>query len=509
MLNDIKDNPELLEIFDEQCVIWWNKNDLIDFIINIIEKYFDKNSNTYNLSIQFKLSIQSLIDKPIELLELINECLKPKEIEKKQFGEVFTPMSLVNEMLDKLPDEVWLDHTLKWFDPAAGMGNFSIAVYLRLMDSLYDLFNDYDALKKHILENMLYASELNKKNAIIYKQIFDINNEYKLNLYNGDTLNLDIYKEFGIKKFDIIMGNPPYNKGGIRSHTGKQLGETNETIWPKFVNLALDLLNPEGYLLFINPLSWLKKSHSLHNRLLEKHIIWLKLWDNIKSLANINGKIPISLYVLHNKINKTKNTTEIISEIQSKNKILFANEFLNKEYSIPLAYHNIFNKLINFIETHNIKLEFSTKTVKSNKDKIKLPNEYELEDMLAIDTYTIKDGYIVKTALETHPDANKRKIIIANKSSFKGIFIDEGKLSLTGNHKFYILGDNLELIVKIFGFKLIDVISHYTKYGQDFLDNEVFSYIPDIRKLNIDNISELDFYKLIGITEAEIKSFSG
>jgi len=35
------------------------------------------------------MSLQSLIDNPKELLELITECLKPKYIEKKQFGEVF------------------------------------------------------------------------------------------------------------------------------------------------------------------------------------------------------------------------------------------------------------------------------------------------------------------------------------------------------------------------------------------------------------------------------------
>ena len=49
----------------------------------------------YNISIQFKMSLQSLIDKPKELLELINDCLKPKDVEKKQFGEVFTPFNLV------------------------------------------------------------------------------------------------------------------------------------------------------------------------------------------------------------------------------------------------------------------------------------------------------------------------------------------------------------------------------------------------------------------------------
>ena len=45
-------------------------------------------------------------------------------------------MKLVNEMLDKLPIEVWTNKELKWLDPCCGMGNFPIAVYLRLMKTL-------------------------------------------------------------------------------------------------------------------------------------------------------------------------------------------------------------------------------------------------------------------------------------------------------------------------------------------------------------------------------------
>ena len=45
-------------------------------------------------------------------------------------------MKLVNEMLDKLPLEVWYNKDLKWFDPANGMGNYPIAVYLRLINTL-------------------------------------------------------------------------------------------------------------------------------------------------------------------------------------------------------------------------------------------------------------------------------------------------------------------------------------------------------------------------------------
>jgi hypothetical protein len=516
MLKEIQENPKLLDLFDDMCLIWWNKKDLINIIKNIVSKYFDKNSNTYNISINFKMSLQSLIDSPKELLELINECLKPKIKEKQENGEVFTPMSEIEEELDKLDEHykvnkksIFTELYFKWFDPAVGMGNFMVAVYLRLMIGLKSQMPNEKDRKKHIIENMLYMSELNKKNCHVIKQIFNVNNEYNLKLHEGDTLVLNITDKWNLQlhSFDVVLGNPPYNKGGIRSHTGKQLGEKNETIWTKFIEQAFQLLKPDGFIVFINPLSWLKKSHSLHNVMLEKHIVWMKLWDNSQSKSSINADIPISLYILKNTQNTIlKKTTEITSVLKRRNLTNKSSEYLNSKYSIPLAYHSIFNKLINFIETKKLKLDYNTKTIKSSGTKAKIPSNYKKEDMWAIDTYTIKEGLMVKKATEEHPDMKKRKLIIANKASFTGAFIDEGILNLTGNHKFYILGDKLELILKLLDFKIMNIIGHYTKYGQDFLDNEAFTYIPDIRKLGITDITESEFYKLLELTTDEIKS---
>jgi hypothetical protein len=514
MLNVIKISPTLLDVFQDQSFIWWNKPDIIRLIEVIVEKYIKKNSCIYNISTQFKMSLQSLIDKPKELLGLIDSCLKPKQKEKQENGEVFTPMCLVFEMLDNLDKHYIKEHgrsiftepSFKWFDPASGMGNFPVAVYLKLMEGLKTQISNDEDRKKHIIENMLYMSELNKKNVFISHQIFNINNQFKLNLYEGDTLELDIVSVWGLElnSFDVILGNPPYNKGGIRSHTGKQLGDKNETIWTKFIEKSFEWLKPDGFLAFINPLSWLKKNHSLHNKILEKHIVWLKLWDDSQSKGMINADIPISLYVLQNTLNTQNKKTEIFSEIKRKKLTTTSFEYLNKNYSIPLAFHSIFDKLIQFIEKHNCSLEYKTKTIKSSGTKAKIPTEYTLEDMWAIDTYTINEGILVKKATEQHPDANKRKLIIANKRGFKGAFIDEGKMSLTGNHKFYILGDNLELIKKIMDFNISAVISDYPKYGQSFLDSEAFKYLPDIRKLGIADITEDEFYKLIGLTRQEI-----
>jgi len=515
MLKIIKSNPSLLDLFNDQSFVWWNKKDIIELIEKIVEKYIKKNSDVYNITIQFKMSLQSLIDKPKELLELIQSCLKPKQKEKQENGEVFTPMSYIFEMLDNLDKHyinqhghsIFTEKNFKWLDPSSGMGNFAIAIYLRLMEGLkQQIPNDFER-KKHILENMLYMSELNKKNVFVCHQIFNINNEFKLNLYQGDTLELDTFREWGILpgNFDVSSTNPAYNKGGIRSHTGKQLGVKNETIWTKFIEKSFQWLKPDGYLVFINPLSWLKKSHSLHTEMLNKHIVWLKLWDDSKSKGAINADIPISLYILHNSLNTTFKKTEIISDIKRKKLITSSLEYLNPNYSVPLAFHSIFEKLVQFIEQHNCHLEIKTKTIKSCGQKIRLPTEFSLQDLWAIDTFTLKEGILVKKAIEQHPDASKRKLIIANKRGFRGAFIDEGKLSLTGNHKFYILGENLELMKKMMGFKISEIISDYLKYGQSFLDSETFKYFPDIRKLGIVDITEKEFYKLIGLTPEEIK----
>ena len=277
-----------------------------------------------------------------------------------------------------------------------------------------------------------------------------------------------------------------------------------EIFWSKFVNQAFSLLKPNGYLVFIHPLSWLSKNSKIHNDILKHHIIWLKLWDASMSKEFIKGEIPISIYVLHNVINTDKKT-EVISIFKRQKINMTSTVYLDKKYSIPLAYHTIFEKLIKFIESKNLQLEYHTKTIKSSEEENKLPEQYTLEDKLAVSTYRIKDGIMVRKAINVHPDAHKRKLIIANKTSFKGVFIDDGKLSLTTNHKFYILGDNLQLIKKIFTFKITDIIVNCCKYRQNFLEKEAFSFIPDIRKLGINDITEEDFYKLIELTDDEIE----
>ena len=367
MLTDIQENPELLDMFDDMCLIWWNKKDLINIIKSIVSKYFDKSSNAYNISINFKMSLQSLIDSPKELLELINECLKPKDIEKKKFGEVFTPMwFIVNNMLgdlkayykEKYNTNIFEDETIKWFDPAVGMGNYIIAIYYELMEGLKLKIPNDNERKKHILENQLFMSEYNKKNCFIVKQIFNMNNEFKLNLYEGDSLQLDIQKEFGITKFDNVIGNPPYNEE-LKSTGAKAL-------YNKFVEYYIEKCN---LLSFVMPSRWFsggKGLDSFRKNMLERtDIVYIKHFDDACEIfgntVDIKGGVNYFL-----KDTNHKGDCKLNGSITKLNKY---------DVFVDGKFHSLIDKLVKFELLPKLYLgryfgfESNDKRLKSDKTK--------------------------------------------------------------------------------------------------------------------------------------------
>ena len=309
MLNIIKTNPELLCVFNDQSFIWWNKKDIIVMIEKIVQRYIQKNSSIYNIAIQFKMSLHNLIDNPKELLELIDSCLKPKQLEKKKFGEVFTPMTLVNEMIDKLDvcytktygKSIFVEKDFKWFDSTAGMGNFPISVYLKLMEGLKIQFPLESERKKHILENMLYMSELNKKNVFIINQIFNISKEYKMNLYEGDSLLLDTKTVWDITHFDVILGNPPYQDNKSK----------NGTLWDKFITKSLKNLREGGYLVYIHPSGWRNvdgKFKKTQKELLLRDLQYLEIHNEKDGIKTFSSETRYDWYILRNIIVDNTNT---------------------------------------------------------------------------------------------------------------------------------------------------------------------------------------------------------
>ena len=90
-----------------------------------------------------------------DIRNIIKKTLPIRIEEKKKYGEVFTPIELIDTMLDTLPIDVWSNPNLKWLDPTAGIGNFTMIVFYRLMTGLSLWEPDYDKRFSHII-NMIY-----------------------------------------------------------------------------------------------------------------------------------------------------------------------------------------------------------------------------------------------------------------------------------------------------------------------------------------------------------------
>ena len=88
---------------------------------------------------------------------------------KKQNGNVFTNIKLINKKLNLLPKKTWKNKDLKWLDLCSGPGNYGIVIYFRLMKGLKDIIKDEEKRRKHIIENMLYFVEFDKDYLDILK----------------------------------------------------------------------------------------------------------------------------------------------------------------------------------------------------------------------------------------------------------------------------------------------------------------------------------------------------
>lgn len=416
------------------------------------------------------------------LLEFINNNLSPKDIEKKLFGEVFTPLELVEEMLNTLPSEVWVNPTLKWLEPSSGLGNFTICIFYRLMDGLKDEIPDEAIRERYIIENMLYMAELNKANAYICRSIFKETYGYKVNLYEGDFLKLNIEKQWGIKEFDIIVGNPPYNEGGTK-HKSKPL-------WYDFILKAFSILKENKYLLFITPSNWRKPNPDID--LFIYQILYLKMLT--QKYVNQIFKVQIILdYYLIQKIKPYKET--LIIDNNGKTENIFIKDFIPSGGIKIYYYLNDLSKEFGFLNSINNSIHHSSK-LKKNKD-----SQFKFSNIHSITEKSIDIRYSNKL----HPHQQKIKVIFSKGSYIYPIIDNSHGVTEYSN---YILVNNLEngeLVRDFLTSNLISFIIQMSKWQGYGTYNWVFHLLPDPLKLpNYTSSSDLSIYKYFNLTQQEV-----
>ena len=133
----------------------------------------------------------------------MKEVLTKSKDRIKSKGEVFTPKRIVDQMLDLLPKDAWTNPDKKWLEPSVGTGNFLVAIHDRLMVGLEPIFPDAVLRHQHIIEQMLYAVDIQRDN--IDETITRLNaGDLKHNIVCADALtySYDFGEEDPDKLFD-------------------------------------------------------------------------------------------------------------------------------------------------------------------------------------------------------------------------------------------------------------------------------------------------------------------
>lgn len=302
--------------------------------------------------------------------------------------EVFTPPEIANQMIDLLPQELFENPETTFLDPCCKSGVFLREIAKRLIKGLEDKIPDLQERVDHIMHNQLYGIAITELTSLLSRRSlycakypnsvfsiskFDnpegnvrfkkINHTWK----NGKCTfcgasqseydrNLDLEthayewihtlkpKEVFNMKFDVIIGNPPYqlSDGGN--------GASAKPIYNLFVEQAKKL-NPR-YLCMITPSRWFAGGKGLdsfrNNMLNDRHLIKIVDFANAKECfpeTSIGGGVNYFLWS-----RDVEDDCEVVN-INNDSKNVMKRSLL--EYPVFVRYNNsisILHKIAYFNE---------------------------------------------------------------------------------------------------------------------------------------------------------------
>lgn len=342
----------------------YNNNSQQDVFINNIYHSLSlmlNNKSKYNFNKSITYEYDNITeDRFQQLLSNISE----KDTDRKKYGVYYTPRDIISFILDNClyyrynDNKIILKYTI--FDPTCGAGEFLLTAFEKkvMLAKSLDYLSDDDVIN---ILNTIYGNDISAESVEItrirlfflaikyiksenkYIEIADI---LKRNIYNIDFVTGTIDK-----KFDIIIGNPPYIEDSKSLSIGKnKYGNIYANILENSVNIAYE----NGIIGFIIPLSYIstqrmRKIRKFIESRTSKQLIFnyadrpsclfpqvhQKLSILIAGVGNSPCEVLTSSYIYWN---KSKRGTLF------DNQIVFKNKFIN-----DLFYPKIGNRLENSI----------------------------------------------------------------------------------------------------------------------------------------------------------------
>ncbi len=239
-------------------------------IANILKK------NT-NEGVSFWFSTKGILP-CLELLEKLYE-LNVTEKDRKVNGSYYTPTNIVSYIIrNTITGGVG-----SICDPACGSGTF-------LVESAKFIKQGFNLSYSRIFKELLFGVDILPTSVERTKIMLSLlaildgeDGDFKFNLCEGDSLVFDWEASFGTKKFDYVVGNPPYVRTkNLRAEVRKNIKKWstadfgNADLYIPFFELATKITNKNGRIGFITPSTYLTSFNAKLARRFLSHGKFLK-----------------------------------------------------------------------------------------------------------------------------------------------------------------------------------------------------------------------------------------
>lgn len=439
-------------------------------------------------------------------IKIIKSCnyeqnLSTSSEAKLLYGEILTPFTLIDDMFDMLPNTVFSDPNKKWLDAGAGTGFFSMKLFWRLNKGLETVIVDRDERESHIIEKMLFLSELRDENIVRLREIFG----EKANIFEGNFLE---HKG----KYDFVIGNPPYNCNGIKKvPTNNKLSKKRDgqTIWIAFVRHSINLLREKGSLLVIIPSIWMKPDKAkTYHYLTSFKIRKLKCLTNTETNRYFKGEAQTPTCYFH----LVKEDSDGIIDLFDKDLQRYIEYPFDNEEPLPVFGASVLKKIKIKDEKYQLPIVYKTnmpsKTISLKKDYSK---DHPYKNIRTTVLSKLDAKPIFEYSNKPMAFYGKKKLIMGHKM-YGFPFVDyKGEYGISNRDNYVIVSDDevvLERLCEFFSNKLALYLFETTRYRMKYLEKYIFQMLPDITKLdNVPDILTVDSMSdYFGLTDEERKS---
>ncbi|MGL5624426.1 HsdM family class I SAM-dependent methyltransferase [Cetobacterium sp.] len=304
-------NYNLVEV--EECIVkYYCELKNIDVLALDLRELKNNNKNLEKEIMEI-LTEEKCITNLEDLITLF-ENLQDND-DKKQRGVVYTPEEIKNSIIKDLILKPGLI-----IDPSCGCGSF-------LLTAIYYMNKNFNLSFHEIIGNYIYGIDVDQKSVdrtkLILKLLLLENKEIvvdKINIFCLDSLLIKENKELH-KKFDYVIGNPPYVRiRNMEQEMKKKLlqWETvigNTDLYIPFYEIGIFLLKTEGKLGYITPNTFLT---SINGRILRKVLLAEKCLIKIINFQNEKIFGDHSNYTCIVILDYSKEASNVVHKIEYK-----------------------------------------------------------------------------------------------------------------------------------------------------------------------------------------------